>query len=158
MGADLIIQNDTFLSYDRSQYRQIFGQDFCDAVENTAGVRSVHAYYASDIIVPWEEGFADTWMNSFYDSVMSVPYEEDKAEYKQNPKRFYSIIGGIDEELFEKINADLEQPIGKEDFMSGKCCILYRNFAQLPDSRIIGQSFILKREKKTRCRVSRSLE
>ena len=45
---------------------------------------------------------------------------------------------GIDEQKFDFLNENLGQPINKEEFLSGKTCIIYRNGLDLSNSDLIG--------------------
>ena len=108
-----------------------------DRLEQIEGVESVHVTYAADIIVPWKEGLPDDWMREFYATSMAVPY--DPEEYRDNPEKFYSVMAGIDNEEFEKINAGLENPMGPQKFYNGECCLIYRSMLDLSDDFLVGQ-------------------
>ena len=71
---------------------------------------------------------------------MSIPYGKEKDEYQNHPENFGSSLIGIDEQEFDYLNNSLAHPIKKEDFLSGKACIVYRNGLDLSDSDIIGKN------------------
>lgn len=135
--ADMVIENDTFEKYNRSDYKQIFEPEFIEGLEKTEGVEAVHVTYAADIIVPWEEGFPDDWMRGFYEVGMADPY--DAEEYKNNPERFYSVMVGVDEKEFEKLNAEFETPVDTQEFIDGESCLVYRGATDFSDDYLIGQ-------------------
>ena len=70
----------------------------------------------------------------------SIPYGKEKDEYQNHPENFGSSLIGIDEQEFDYLNNSLEHPINKEDFLSGKVCIVYRNGLDLADADIIGKN------------------
>ena len=71
---------------------------------------------------------------------MSIPYGKEKDEYQNHPENFGSSLIGIDEQEFDYLNNSLTHPINKEDFLSGKVCIVYRNGLDLSDADIIGKN------------------
>ena len=70
----------------------------------------------------------------------SIPYGKEKDEYQNHPENFGSSLIGIDEQEFDYLNNSLTHPIKKEDFLSGKVCIVYRNGLDLADADIIGKN------------------
>ena len=86
----------------------------------------------------WEPDFSDMWMKEFYEKWLTVPYSQEKEEYQNHPENFGSSLIGIDEQEFDFLNKNLEQPINKEEFLSGKTCIIYRNGLDLSNSDLIG--------------------
>ena len=70
----------------------------------------------------------------------SIPYGKEKDEYQNHPENFGSSLIGIDEQEFDYLNNSLTHPIKKEDFLSGKVCIVYRNGLDLSDADIIGKN------------------
>ena len=70
----------------------------------------------------------------------SIPYGKEKDEYQNHPENFGSSLIGIDEQEFDYLNNSLTHPINKEDFLSGKVCIVYRNGLDLSDADIIGKN------------------
>ena len=99
----------------------------------------VHPVVFAEITVPWEPDFSDMWMKEFYEKWMTIPYSQEKEEYQNHPENFGSSLIGIDEQEFDRLNENLEQPINKEEFLSGKTCIIYRNGLDLADSDLIGR-------------------
>ena len=47
---------------------------------------------------------------------------------------------GFDDTEFDCLNNSLEHPVKKEDFLSGKACIIYRNGLDFADADIIGKN------------------
>ena len=70
----------------------------------------------------------------------SIPYGKEKDEYQNHPENFGSSLIGIDEQEFDYLNNSFTHPINKEDFLSGKVCIVYRNGLDLSDADIIGKN------------------
>ena len=70
----------------------------------------------------------------------SIPYGKEKDEYQNHPENFGSSLIGIDEQEFDYLNNSLEHPINKEDFLSGKACIVYRNGLDFADADVIGKN------------------
>lgn len=49
--------------------------------------------------------------------------QSGKEEYQNHPENFGSSLIGIDEQEFDRLNENLEQPINKEEFLSGKLAL-----------------------------------
>lgn len=77
-------------------------------------------------------------MREFYDMWMDADY--DRADYQQHPEKYASFLVGIDEQQFETLNATLEQPVDKADFLAGKACIVFENWLKLDKTKTIGKS------------------
>lgn len=140
MDTDLVIQNDTACKEKSEDRRDILDESFVKSIKENAGVSEVHSMIFAEITVPWEPDFAEMWMKEFYAKWMSTPYSKEKDEYQNHPENFGSSLIGIDEQEFDYLNNSLEHPINKEDFLSGKACIVYRNGLDFADADIIGKN------------------
>ena len=137
MGLDMVLKNDTInnmvLNRAAEGEEQIQGvhpilnEEFLNEIRQTDGVKEVLPTITVPTIVPWEKEVTDVWMREFYETWMSIPYEDDMEEYQQHPENFGSSLVGITEEDFRALNAEMEQPVDEEAFLSGKTCILYRH-------------------------------
>lgn len=140
MDTDMVITNDTACKEKSEDRRDILDDSFVKSIKENAGVSEVHSVEFAEITVPWEPDFAEMWMKEFYAKWMSVPYSQDRDEYKSHPENFGSSLIGIDEQEFDYLNNSLEHPINKEDFLCGKACIVYRNGLDFADADIIGKN------------------
>ena len=137
MGLDMILKNDTInnmvLNRAAEGEEQIQGvhpilnEELLNEIRQTDGVKEVLPTITVPTIVPWEKEVTDVWMREFYETWMNIPYEDDIEEYQQHPENFGSSLVGITEEDFRALNAEMEQPVDEEAFLSGKTCILYRH-------------------------------
>ena len=137
MGLDMVLKNDTInnmvLNRAAEGEEQIQGvhpilnEEFLNEIRQTDGVKEVLPTITVPTIVPWEKEVTDVWMREFYETWMNIPYEDDIEEYQQHPENFGSSLVGITEEDFRALNAEMEQPVDEEAFLSGKTCILYRH-------------------------------
>ena len=139
MDTDLVIKNDTAYKENAADRRDILDENLLKEIRKNAGVSEVHPMVYTEITVPWEPDFAEMWMKEFYAKWMSIPYEQEKEEYQKHPENFGSSMIGIDEQEFEYLNKTLENPVDKEDFFSGKVCIIYKNGLDLADAEITGK-------------------
>lgn len=136
MGLDMVLKNDTInnmvLNRAAEGEEQIQGvhpilnEELLNEIRQTDGVEEVLPTITVPTIVPWEKEVTDVWMREFYETWMNIPYEDDIEEYQQHPENFGSSLVGITEEDFRALNAEMEQPVDEEAFLSGKTCILYR--------------------------------
>lgn len=126
-NLDMVIQNDTIRKEKKEERRQIIDENLLKELKNVEGISEVSPIIYSEIIVPWEEKFTDKWMREFYETWMSIPYEDEREEYKEHPENFGSSIVGITKEDFEDLNASLEKPVDEEKFLKGESCLIYRN-------------------------------
>lgn len=137
MGLDMVLKNDTInnmvLNRASEGEEQIQGvhpilnEELLNEIRQTDGVEEVLPTITVPTIVPWEKEVTDVWMREFYETWMNIPYEDDIEEYQQHPENFGSSLVGITEEDFRALNAEMEQPVDEEAFLSGKTCILYRH-------------------------------
>ena len=140
MDTDLVFHIDTACKEKSEDRRDILDESFVKSIKENAGVSEVHSMIFAEITVPWEPDFAEMWMKEFYAKWMSTPYSKEKDEYQNHPENFGSSLIGIDEQEFDYLNNSLEHPINKEDFLSGKACIVYRNGLDFADADIIGKN------------------
>lgn len=152
MDLDLVIQNDllrndtfleTVLTENNKESQNILNEDVLQQIRDVEGVAEVLPEIFTPITVPWEPDVADKWMREFYETWMSVPYEDDLEEYRQHPENFGTSLVGITEADFQALNAELEDPVDEEDFLSGGTCLLYRNgLAELQDRDVRGKKIL----------------
>ena len=138
MDADIEIKNDTATKEHKKDRKDILDESIVTSIKDLDGVSEVHPVVFAEITVPWEPDFSDMWMKEFYEKWLTVPYSQEKEEYQNHPENFGSSLIGIDEQEFDFLNKNLEQPINKEEFLSGKTCIIYRNGLDLSNSDLIG--------------------
>lgn len=139
-NLDMNIKNDTLKQEKKEDRVNIFDQKLLKTLENMDSIKEVNTVIYTEITVPWEPDFADLWMRKFYETWMTIPYEDDLAEYKEHPENFGSSLVGISPSDFQSLNSSLETPIDEDAFLSGKTCILYRNTLALKDSDISGKT------------------
>lgn len=137
MDSDLIISNDTMQMETQDQWEPLIDDSFLEELKCNPGVREVHPIVNVQIVMPWDADFLEYWMREFYDMWMDADY--DRADYQQHPEKYASFLAGIDEQQFETLNATLEQPMDKADFLAGKVCIVFENGLQLDKTKTIGK-------------------
>lgn len=137
MDSDLIISNDTMQMETQDKWKPLIDDSFLQNLQQNPGVREVHPIVNAQIVMPWDADFLDYWMREFYDMWMDADY--DRADYQQHPEKYASFLAGIDEQQFETLNATLEQPVDKADFLAGKVCIVFENGLQLDKTKTIGK-------------------
>ncbi|MCQ4636402.1 ABC transporter permease [Anaerovorax odorimutans] len=125
MDTDMVIKNDTMWKEDQSQWKQLFDRDFFSRLSEEEEIREFHPMFTARIVVPWKQGFVDSWMEKMYEMWMNETYDEVKEDYKKHPEKYYSNMIGIDQGEFEYLNSTLKTPVNKKDFLAGKACILY---------------------------------
>ena len=139
MDTDLLIKNDTALKENVAERKNILDESLIKSIRETDGVSKVHSMIFTEITVPWEPDFAEMWMEEFYAKWMSIPYSKEKEEYQNHPEKFKSSLIGIGEAEFDYLNKSLEHPVKKEEFLSGKACIIYRNGLDFTDAELTGK-------------------
>ena len=139
MDTDMVIKNDTACKEKSEDRRDILDDSFVKSIKENGGVSEAHSMIFAEITVPWEPDFAEIWMKEFYAKWMSIPYSKEKDEYQNHPENFGSSLIGIDEQEFDYLNNNLTHPINKEDFLSGKVCIIYRNGLDFTDAELTGK-------------------
>ena len=140
MDTDLVIQNDTGTKKNVKDRKDIFSSSLEKKICSNKGIDEMHAMLFSEITIPWEPDFMETWMKEFYAKWMSIPYEKDRKEYQEHPENFGTSLLGIDEQEFDHLNQTFETHISKKVFLTGKACIIYRNELELADKDLIGKS------------------
>lgn len=138
MNNDLTITNDSLRKEDPEDHRDVLTASFMEDLEHLDGVSAVYPLLYGQITVPWEPDFAEQWMEEFYAKWMMIPYEEDRSEYQQYPENFGSVILGISEEEFPYLQEVVDTTLDREDFLSGKSCVLYRNGLELTMENLAG--------------------
>ena len=139
MDTDLLIKNDTALKENVAERKNILDESLIKSIRETDGVSKVHSMIFTEITVPWESDFAEMWMEEFYAKWMSIPYSKEKEEYQNHPEKFKSSLIGVGEAEFDYLNKSLEHPVKKEEFLSGKVCIIYRNGLDFTDDELTGK-------------------
>ena len=139
MDTDLLIKNDTALKENVAERKNILDESLIKSIRETDGVSKVHSMIFTEITVPWEPDFAEMWMEEFYAKWMSIPYSKEKEEYQNHPEKFKSSLIGVGEAEFDYLNKSLEHPVKKEEFLSGKVCIIYRNGLDFTDDELTGK-------------------
>lgn len=141
MDRDFVIQNDV-LRKDDGEWEEILTPSFLEGIEKNAGIREVHSLECARIVVPWELEVSDLWMRRFYETRMSVSYEEDLQEYKEHPENFASSLVGIDEAEFDYLNETLSSPADKKEFLEGRSCILFGAGLEFRSEELTGKKIV----------------
>lgn len=93
MNEDLIVQNDTLLKEEKSDWKQIMDAKFIDSVRKLSGVERVSSLKRAEIVVPWSGEITETWLKKFYEKWQEEPFgEKERNEYKEHPERFDSFV------------------------------------------------------------------
>lgn len=141
MDMDMIITNDTMKKDDHDEWKQIISEDLISEIKKAEGIKEVQPVLAAEIMVPWEEDFADLWMSEFFAKWMTEPYEgEYQQEYKEHPENFGTFLVGISGKELQYLNENLEDPVDEDAFSAGKTCVLYRNGLDLDMDDLSGKS------------------
>ena len=139
-NLDMVLKNDTLMKKEKEERTEIFNKTLLEKIKNTDGVESIEPVICTEITVPWEPDFADLWMKEYYETWMTIPYEDEIREYKEHPENFGSSLVGISDEDFRALNQDLDNPIDEDAFLTGKTCLLYRNSLNFTDSDLAGKT------------------
>ena len=99
----------------------------------------VYPLIYGQITVPWEPDFADLWMEEFYAKWMNIPYSDEAEEYKEYPENFGSVILGVSEAEFPYLQETVGAELDREEFLSGRSCVLYRNGLDLTMDDLAGK-------------------
>lgn len=140
MDADMILINDTVKKDEKNDWKQLMDHRFLDRIHDSGRIKETHPVLIEKIVVPWETGFIDTWMQKFYDKWMEVTYADVEKEFRENPENFSSYMIGIDETAFAYLNSTLEAPIDEQSFKEGKSCILYQDSLALQEADYQGKN------------------
>lgn len=122
--ADLVIENNTQPWKDARDWENVLTDELIQKIRDTPGVTEVDPLIISELVMPWEEDFADLWMRSMNEFFMDEPYEKTLKDYREHPEDYYSFLEGINEREFDTLNAALEKPVDKDAFLRGDVCIL----------------------------------
>lgn len=122
--TDLVIENNTQSWDDLRVWENVLTDELIQKIRDTPGVAEVDPLIISDLVVPWEEDFADLWMRGINEFFMDEPYEETLKSYRKHPENFNSFLEGINEKEFDLLNSTLENPVDKQAFLRGDVCIL----------------------------------
>lgn len=139
MDMDLVLQNDTLKKEDREERHQVMEEAFLTKLKENEALEEVHEILCTEITVPWEPDFAETWMEEFYAMWMLEPYEDGRKRYQEHPEEYSSFLTGIDDAEFSYLNSTLENPVEEEAFLNGEACILYRNDLEFTDADLRGK-------------------
>ena len=139
MNNDITVTNDTLKKEDPAEHRNLLTEDFLRSLEDVGGVSQVYPLIYGQITVPWEPDFADLWMEEFYAKWMNIPYSDEAEEYKEYPENFGSVILGVSEAEFPYLQETVGAELDKEEFLSGRSCVLYRNGLDLTMDDLAGK-------------------
>lgn len=139
MDMDMVLENDTMKKEDNKEWKPVLDNGLSEKIRKMDGIKEIHPVLGAQIIVPWEPDAADQWMREFYETWMSIPYEDDIEEYKAHPENFASMVIGIDETEFDCLTSEMEKKPDKQAFLAGKSCILYRNGLSFEDGGLEGK-------------------
>ena len=139
-NVDIVLNNNTLRQEKKEKRLQIFDEPLLKNIEKLEGVADIEPVIYTEITVPWEPDFADLWMREFYETWMTIPYEDEIEEYKTHPENFGSSLVGITQADFEALNKSLDNPVDEDSFLKGRACLLYRDTLNLKDQNIAGKS------------------
>lgn len=139
MNNDITVTNDTLKKEDPEEHRDLLTEDFLRSLEDVSGVSQVYPLIYGQITVPWEPDFADLWMEEFYAKWMNIPYSDEAEEYKEYPENFGSVILGVSEAEFPYLQETVGAELDREEFLSGRSCVLYRNGLDLTMDDLAGK-------------------
>lgn len=142
MNEDISINNDTMQMTTKEKWKPLLDDNFFTELKQIPNISEIHPIVNAQIIVPWESGFPDYWMQEFYDLWMNEEYADMIDDYKAHPEKYPSYLVGIDQEEFQSLNKTLESPVDETDFLSGRSCILFQNGLKLDKKRTLGKSII----------------
>jgi len=139
-NGDLIIQNQTQTSEDMASLKPAIDSSLIKEIEKTEGVEDFHLVEGVAVSFPYDEdGFALMWLANYVERTPYISYEETLADYRENPDKYYGMLKGIDEEEFDYLNQSLggaAAAVSKEDFLSGKVCIVQYAGSEIPEEYI----------------------
>lgn len=141
MNEDLIVQNDTLLKEEKSDWKQIMDAKFIDSVRKLSGVERVSSLKRAEIVVPWSGEITEMWLKKFYEKWQEEPFgEKERNEYKEHPERFDSFCYGISRQEFDYLKENENLKTEWKDFREGKTCLLYDGAMNLPESTFLGKT------------------
>lgn len=137
MDYDLLLKNDTMQMSEESSWKPVIDETIMAKLKHNKSISQIHPITNAEIVIPWEDKFMEKWMESFYDRWMYESYNDIKEDYIEHPEKYYSFLTGIDETEFKYLNSSLGQKVDENEFLKGKCCILFLNGLS-PEYDIIG--------------------
>ena len=132
-GADYIIRNDTQTSEDIASIQPAINDEFLADIDKIDGIKEIHAVMGLPVILPYDaDSFSDMWIKSYVETKPYMSYADIVSDYRKNPEKYYGMIKGIDEAEFDYLNQLLSTPVEKQDFLSGKICIIQYAGFEIP--------------------------
>lgn len=132
-NADYIVQNQTQIAEDINSLQPAIDDTFIEKMEKMNGIESFHILEGVPISFPYiPNSFSDMWITNYIERTPYISSDEVISNYKNNPKNYYGMLKGIDEEEFDYLNQSLEIPIDKHDFLKGKICIVKYDGSEIP--------------------------
>ena len=123
LSWDMEFLNQTTLEKEK----QIFTEDIVSQVKKIPGVKSVRKVSSAYAQIPYqEEVFGEYYQELYQTRYAPGNYEEDMAEYKENPQNSSLYETGflsVDEEGFDILNESLGNGLDKEAFMKGEIAV-----------------------------------
>lgn len=131
--ADYVIRNDTQTSEEIASLQPAINDEFLTAIEKIDGIKEIHAVMGVPVILPYGAGdFSDMWIKNYVETKPYMSYSDTVSDYRENPEKYYGMVKGIDEAEFDYLNQLLSTPIDKQDFLSGKVCIIQYAGFEIP--------------------------
>lgn len=128
MSADMVLENETLsITNPEKQNGEVLPEELVKSFQESDKFTDVYSMKAAEILVPWEEKFADKWMAEAYDMWMEKTYAEDLEDYKAHPEKFSSSMISVNEKELDYLLENTDLKLDKEAFLKGETCILYRN-------------------------------
>ena len=142
MDADIVIRNDTAGLEDTEAFRPIIGDTFVEELCQIEGIRKIHILSGVQAEIPRENEFLSVWLER-YNALQSgnSAIESSRQDYR-------AWICGIDEAELDYLNQSLDEPVDKEDFLSGKKCLVYHSGVEFSEEEL-GQMTVRFREEGT---------
>lgn len=140
MDADLIVRNHTQTTGDINSLKPAIDDSFIEELEAMEGVRDIHVVEGVPVTFPYVQGgFSDMWMKNYIERTPYLSYDEVMEDYASNPSAYYGMIKGVDEAEFDYINESMAEPVDKQDFLSGKVCIVRYDGSEIPEESLGGK-------------------
>lgn len=135
--ADMIVRNDSETSEDDQSYQALLNEATVNDIAAIDGVEAVYVVRGMPMTVT-DDAFMAQWLKNYSSSRPYLDYDEVMAAYRSDPSRYYGMIKAISEEEFDYINQQLTEPVDKERFLEGECCLVSVVGSQLPENVIDG--------------------
>lgn len=120
--ADMVIRNDSGTTEDCESWKPLL-EDLRTALASCDGVANVHAVEGIPFTIA-DDAFAAEWLESYTQSRPYLSYDEVMADYQAHPTHYYGMLKAIDAAEFEHLNAQLAEPLDKQDFLDGSICFV----------------------------------